>query len=28
MDRCRTEAPLKKQVAAGHLSACHQNDLT
>ncbi|CUX01705.1 Oligopeptide transport protein (ABC superfamily, ATP-binding protein) [Agrobacterium genomosp. 2 str. CFBP 5494] len=26
MDRCRIEAPVKKQVAPGHLAACHLND--
>ena len=26
MDRCRIEVPLKKEIAPGHLSACHLND--
>ncbi|MEM8663509.1 MAG: oligopeptide/dipeptide ABC transporter ATP-binding protein, partial [Pseudomonadota bacterium] len=26
IDRCREERPVLKQVAAGHLSACHLND--
>lgn len=26
MDRCRIEVPVKKQIASGHLSACHLND--
>jgi peptide/nickel transport system ATP-binding protein len=26
MDRCRIEIPIKKEVARGHLSACHLND--
>ncbi|PRD42490.1 peptide ABC transporter ATP-binding protein [Phyllobacterium phragmitis] len=26
MDRCRIEVPLKREVAPGHLSACHLND--
>lgn len=26
MGRCRIEAPVKKQVAPGHLAACHVND--
>jgi peptide/nickel transport system ATP-binding protein len=26
MERCRIEVPLKKEVAPGHLSACHLND--
>ena len=28
MPRCRTEVPLLKAVAGGHLSACHLNDQT
>ncbi|HLU03032.1 MAG TPA: oligopeptide/dipeptide ABC transporter ATP-binding protein, partial [Advenella sp.] len=28
MPRCRTEAPLLKAVAGGHMSACHLNDQT
>jgi len=26
MERCRTEAPLLREVAPGHLAACHLND--
>ncbi|TDW20299.1 peptide/nickel transport system ATP-binding protein [Rhizobium azibense] len=26
IDRCRVEVPIKKEVAPGHLSACHLND--
>jgi len=26
MERCRSEAPLLREVAAGHLAACHLND--
>lgn len=26
MDRCRKEVPLKREIAPGHLSACHLND--
>ncbi|MCV9945241.1 ABC transporter ATP-binding protein [Rhizobium sp. BT-175] len=26
MDRCHIEAPVKKEIAPGHLSACHLND--
>lgn len=26
MERCRVEVPLRKEVAPGHLSACHLND--
>ncbi len=27
MDRCKVEAPCKKEVAPGHFSACHLNDM-
>lgn len=26
MERCRIEIPVKREIAAGHLSACHLND--
>jgi hypothetical protein len=26
MERCRTQAPLLREVARGHLAACHLND--
>jgi peptide/nickel transport system ATP-binding protein len=26
MDRCRIEVPIQKEIAPGHLSACHLND--
>ena len=26
MERCRSEAPLLKEVAPGHVAACHLND--
>jgi peptide/nickel transport system ATP-binding protein len=28
MARCKTEVPVLRQVAPGHLSACHLNDMT
>ena len=28
MDRCKSERPLLKTLAAGHASACHLNDAT
>ncbi|KXF74846.1 peptide ABC transporter ATP-binding protein [Paramesorhizobium deserti] len=27
MDRCRIEVPVKREIAPGHLSACHLNDM-